>query len=100
MAARSPAPSAPSTTATPSTQLINDRREIFGWSMYRFANTAFSTTVAVVFLGPYLAWPACWVCPSRPTHFCPTASHSRSYSKLVSCPFWAQSPTTHTAANN
>ena len=33
---------------------INDRREIFGWTMYDWANSAFSTTVAVVFLGPYL----------------------------------------------
>ncbi|MBL1196411.1 MAG: MFS transporter [Chloroflexi bacterium] len=34
---------------------INDRREIFGWTMYDWANSAFSTTVAVVFLGPYLS---------------------------------------------
>jgi UMF1 family MFS transporter len=33
----------------------NNRREIFGWAMYDWANSAFSTTVAVVFLGPYLA---------------------------------------------
>src|SRR5512135_747954 len=33
---------------------ISDRREIFGWTMYDWANSAFSTTVAVVFLGPYL----------------------------------------------
>jgi UMF1 family MFS transporter len=33
----------------------NDRREIFGWAMYDWANSAFSTTVAVVFLGPYVA---------------------------------------------
>ncbi len=33
---------------------INDKREIFGWSMYDWANSAFSTTVATVFLGPYL----------------------------------------------
>ena len=35
--------------------LINDKREIFGWAMYDWANSAFSTTVATVFLGPYLA---------------------------------------------
>ncbi len=35
--------------------LINDRREIFGWAMYDWANSAFSTTVIAVFLGPYLA---------------------------------------------
>ncbi len=34
---------------------INDRREIFGWAMYDWANSAFSTTVIAVFLGPYLA---------------------------------------------
>ncbi len=35
--------------------MINDRREIFGWAMYDWANSAFSTTVGTVFLGPYLA---------------------------------------------
>lgn len=39
------------TTARP---IVNDRREIFGWSMYDWANSAFSTTVVTVFLGPYL----------------------------------------------
>lgn len=34
--------------------LVNDRREIFGWAMYDWANSAFSTTVGTVFLGPYL----------------------------------------------
>jgi UMF1 family MFS transporter len=34
--------------------LQNDRREIFGWAMYDWANSAFSTTVVTVFLGPYL----------------------------------------------
>ncbi len=34
--------------------LVNDRREIFGWAMYDWANSAFSTTVVTVFLGPYL----------------------------------------------
>lgn len=33
---------------------MNDRREIFGWTMYDWASSAFSTTVATVFLGPYL----------------------------------------------
>jgi UMF1 family MFS transporter len=32
----------------------NDKREIFGWTMYDWANSAFSTTVITVFLGPYL----------------------------------------------
>jgi len=32
----------------------NDRREIFGWKMYDWANSAFSTTVAGALLSPYL----------------------------------------------
>ncbi|HET8707307.1 MAG TPA: MFS transporter, partial [Pseudomonadales bacterium] len=32
----------------------NDKKEIFGWAMYDWANSAFSTTVVTVFLGPYL----------------------------------------------
>ena len=42
---------APLTQAT----ATNDKREIFGWAMYDWANSAFSTTVGAVFLGPYLA---------------------------------------------
>jgi MFS transporter, UMF1 family len=38
---------------TPTT-IVNDKREIFGWAMYDWANSAFSTTVVTVFLGPYL----------------------------------------------
>ncbi len=34
---------------------INDKREIRGWAMYDWANSAFSTTVGTVFLGPYVA---------------------------------------------
>ena len=34
---------------------VNDKREIFGWAMYDWANSAFSTTVPTVFLGPYIA---------------------------------------------
>jgi UMF1 family MFS transporter len=33
----------------------NDKKEIRGWAMYDWANSAFSTTVGTVFLGPYLA---------------------------------------------
>ncbi|GMQ78665.1 MAG: MFS transporter [Anaerolineae bacterium] len=33
---------------------MNDRREILGWTMYDWANSAFSTTVVTTFLGPYL----------------------------------------------
>ena len=36
-------------------KLVNDKREIFGWAMYDWANSAFSTTVGTVFLGPYVA---------------------------------------------
>src|SRR5215213_7175616 len=32
----------------------NDRRELFGWKMYDWANSAFSTTVAGALFGPYL----------------------------------------------
>jgi len=35
--------------------VVNDKREIFGWAMYDWANSAFSTTVGTVFLGPYVA---------------------------------------------
>ncbi len=40
---------------TQATAPINDKREIFGWAMYDWANSAFSTTVGTVFLGPYVA---------------------------------------------
>ncbi len=33
---------------------VNDRREVFGWMMYDWANSAFSTTVAGALLGTYL----------------------------------------------
>ena len=33
--------------------MVNDRREIFGWAMYDWANSAFSTTIGTVFLAPY-----------------------------------------------
>src|SRR5687768_16642362 len=42
-----------STTLTESSA-VNNKREIFGWAMYDWANSAFSTTVVTVFLGPYL----------------------------------------------
>jgi UMF1 family MFS transporter len=35
--------------------ITNDKRETFGWAMYDWANSAFSTTVGTVFLGPYVA---------------------------------------------
>src|SRR5438132_12385544 len=34
--------------------MANDRREIFGWVMYDWANSAFQTTVVTVLAGPYL----------------------------------------------
>lgn len=34
--------------------MVNDRREIFGWAMYDWANSAFSTTVVAALFGPYL----------------------------------------------
>jgi UMF1 family MFS transporter len=34
---------------------VNNKREITGWAMYDWANSAFSTTVVTAFLGPYLA---------------------------------------------
>jgi len=34
--------------------VINDRREIRGWMMYDWANSAFSTTVVTALLGPYI----------------------------------------------
>jgi UMF1 family MFS transporter len=47
-----------------------DRRERIGWYLYDFANSAFSTTVVTVFLGPYLtgmaksaAGPSAFVSP-------------------------------------
>jgi UMF1 family MFS transporter len=45
---------------------INDKREIFGWAMYDWANSAFSTTIATVFLGPYLATLASKAAEARP----------------------------------
>jgi UMF1 family MFS transporter len=35
--------------------MVNNKREIFGWAMYDWANSAFSTTIGTVFLGPFVA---------------------------------------------
>ena len=43
------------TTLEGTEPVVNDKREIFGWAMYDWANSAFSTTVGTVFLGPYVA---------------------------------------------
>ena len=38
----------------PDGQPVNDRREVFGWMLYDWANSAFYTTVVGALLGPYL----------------------------------------------
>ncbi len=43
-----------STTTDRGATPVNDRREIFGWMMYDWANSAFYTTVVGALLGPYL----------------------------------------------
>lgn len=35
--------------------IVNDKKEIFGWAMYDWAASAFTTTVGTVFLGPYVS---------------------------------------------
>jgi UMF1 family MFS transporter len=35
--------------------MVNNKKEIFGWAMYDWANSAFSTTIGTVFLGPFVA---------------------------------------------
>ncbi len=37
------------------TVTVNDRSEILGWTMYDWANSAFSTTVVTALLGPYIS---------------------------------------------
>lgn len=39
---------------SPSSRVLSRRRETLGWYCYDWANSAFSTTVVTVFLGPYL----------------------------------------------
>jgi MFS transporter, UMF1 family len=54
------------------TPKTNDNREIFGWAMYDWANSAFSTTIGTVFLGPYiasLAANAASLSPDKMAHF-------------------------------
>jgi UMF1 family MFS transporter len=46
---------AQATVSETAKKTVNDKREIFGWAMYDWANSAFSTTVGTVFLGPYIA---------------------------------------------
>jgi MFS transporter, UMF1 family len=40
--------------STASTARPSDRREVFGWLLYDWANSAFITTVGTVLMGPYL----------------------------------------------
>jgi UMF1 family MFS transporter len=47
-------PRTPPTDAVRRQHPINDRREIFGWVMYDWANSAYSTTVVGALLGQYL----------------------------------------------
>ncbi len=42
------------TSSAPERQLVENKREILGWTMYDWANSAFVTTVLTAFLGPYL----------------------------------------------
>ncbi|HVF29856.1 MAG TPA: MFS transporter, partial [Pyrinomonadaceae bacterium] len=43
-----------SSAAQPSRRDKNDRKEIFGWMVYDWANSAFFTVVVGVLIGPYL----------------------------------------------
>lgn len=47
-------PNDPDTRVCSTSPFVEDRREIFGWKMYDWAWSAFSTTVATALLGPYL----------------------------------------------
>ena len=51
MTSRKPAPPAESHAAA---KLKNNPREIFGWKMYDWANSAFSTVIVGALYGPYL----------------------------------------------
>lgn len=39
----------------PNSELMDNKKEITGWAMYDWANSAFSTTIGTVFLAPYVA---------------------------------------------
>jgi MFS transporter, UMF1 family len=54
-AENTPPPEAePAPEVGPDGQPVNDRREVFGWMLYDWANSAFYTTVVGALLGPYL----------------------------------------------
>ena len=44
----------PAAAAAMEPSVAESRREQFGWYVYDWANSAFTTTVVTVFLGPYL----------------------------------------------
>ena len=48
------------------TPKINDKREIFGWAMYDWANSAFSTTDRDGFPGPVRGQPGGPGCQPEP----------------------------------
>lgn len=52
--AAKPKRSSSSRKGTPERSDVNDKREIFGWLMYDWANSAFYTTVVGALYGPYL----------------------------------------------
>ena len=68
---------------TTSQVTVNDKREIFGWAMYDWANSAFSTTIGSVFLGPYIAGLATDVAKAKDfalvVNRCLLCCHSCSY---------------------
>jgi len=54
MSKRSTSGSARADSPASSPPPVDDRKELFSWYFYDWANSAFSTTVVTVFLGPYL----------------------------------------------
>jgi UMF1 family MFS transporter len=81
---------------------VNDRKEIFGWAMYDWANSAFSTTVGTVFLAPYVASLARAAAEKAGTSTIPFFGipvAPDSFLPYSSCPFSERSQTIPTAAN-
>ena len=82
--------------------ILNNQREIFGWSMYDWANSAFSTIVVTTFLGPYLTALAeanggtvnLFGYPLEGAGFYPLCVSISVHCRSSSCPFWALLPTT------
>ena len=91
---------------------VNDKRETFGWAMYDWANSAFSTTVGTVFLGPYLAslatvaakasrmaWRIWEVFQSHRIPSCHIVFHSLWGCRCSSCQSWERSLIIHTCVS-